>query len=180
MRIFVALDLPDELTGALSALQDRLLVGRHVPEDDLHLTLAFLPEIRLPELDELALDFEMMSTGPLAIGVAGLDIFGGAHPRSVHATVTPSEPLAQLQGKVSTLIRRAGLDLPHRRFVPHVTLARFPNTMPPEDHARLGRFLQAHGDWSHEPVLPEALTIYQSRLRDDGPVYDPLLSRPLI
>ncbi len=179
MRIFVALDPPPELRDALSTLQDKLIVGRHVPDDDLHLTLVFLPEIRLPELDELALDLEMLSSGPVAIEIAGLDIFGAENPRSLHAVVTPSPALIHLQAKVATLVRRAGIDLAHRRFVPHVTLARFPARMPPEDHARLGRFLQAHGDWSHPAVAPETLSLYQSTLREDGPRYDPLFSRPL-
>lgn len=179
MRIFVALDLPDDLRDALARLQDRLPVGRHVSEDDLHLTLAFVPDIRLPRLEDLALDLEMLSPPVLTIRAAGLDTFGGERPRSLHVSVVRSEPLAHLQAKVSALIRRAGVHLPHRRFVPHVTLARFPNSMAQGDQRRLGRFLQAHADWSHEPVPAAALTLYQSTLTGDGPRYDPLQSNAL-
>lgn len=174
MRIFVALDLPNALTGALSALQDALMVGRTVPEDDMHLTLAFVPHVSPPQLDDLALELEMLMPPPLALTVTGLDIFGSERPRSLHALVVPDAPLMALQSKVATLIRRGRVPLPHRRFVPHVTLARFPSTMPPDDHARLGRFLAAHAAFSHAPQIPTALTLYQSVLTGDGPRYDAL------
>ncbi|SHI99933.1 2'-5' RNA ligase [Palleronia salina] len=179
MRIFVALDLPDDLTAALSRVQDRLIVGRPVDEDDFHLTLAFVPKVSIPQLDDLALDLEMLVPPPVALRVTGLDTFGAAHPRSLHAVVAPDPALLALQAKVATLVRRAGIDLPHRKFVPHVTLARFPSTIAPEDHARLGRFLSAHGGFTHPPVPAAGLTLYQSTLRDDGPVYDALQSHAL-
>ena len=180
MRIFVALDLPDDLRDAASRLQDRLTTGRHVPEDDLHLTLAFVPHIGVPQLDDLALDLEMLSVSPLMLDAAGLGIFGGGRPRNLHVRVALSHTLAHLQAKVATLIRRAGVPLPRAHFVPHITLVRFPATMAPDAHARLGRFLQAHGDWSHVPVPATAITLYQSTLTDDGPRYDPLQSHTLV
>ncbi|AXI53875.1 hypothetical protein C1J05_04605 [Sulfitobacter sp. JL08] len=42
MRVFVAIDLPDEIRGELERLQEYLPVGRAVPSDNLHLTLSFL------------------------------------------------------------------------------------------------------------------------------------------
>lgn len=179
MRIFVALDLPDDMVAALSRLQDRLTTGHHVPEEDLHLTLAFVPDIRIPALDDLALDLEMMQAAPPPLRIAGIGTFGTAKPRSLHAQVAPVPALVHLQGRVATLIRRAGISLPRARFVPHITLARFPATMAEENLARVGRFLQAHGDWSHETTVPETMTLYQSTLTEDGPRYDPLLTCPL-
>ncbi|MBJ3762305.1 RNA 2',3'-cyclic phosphodiesterase [Maribius pontilimi] len=180
MRIFVALDLSDDLIDALSRLQDHLKTGRLVPEDDLHLTLAFVPDIKPQPLDDLALDLEMLRTAPLALDARGVATFGSARPRSLRAAIMPNPALNYLQSKVTTLIRRAGVILPHRRFVPHITLARFPNTMAPDEHARLGRFLQAHGDWSHPPTPATKLTLYQSTLTPDGPRYDALQSHDLI
>jgi 2'-5' RNA ligase len=42
MRVFVAIDLPDEVRRELETLQNALPVGRPVPAENLHLTLSFL------------------------------------------------------------------------------------------------------------------------------------------
>ena len=93
--------------------------------------------------------------------------------------MAPDPALLGLQARVMTLLRRAGVDLPHRRFLPHITLARFSGRMAPDDQARLGRFLQRHGNWRFAPCPPVALTLYQSTLTSDGARYDVLGSMDL-
>ena len=168
MRVFLALDLPPGWPDALGRLQDALKVGRHIDEDDLHLTLVFLGDVSLPPLEELNLALEMLRAAPLWLRVQGLGTFGAEHPRSLHARVAPDEALLHLQRKLATMVRSSGIALPHSRFVPHVTLARFPATMAPDDHARLGRFLQAHGDFALPPEATNSLSMIRSTLNPDG------------
>ena len=176
MRYFLALDPTEPLRDALSTLQDGLRVGRLVDEDDLHMTLAFMADAPLDALDEVHLDLEVMRPGPMRIEVTGLDVFGSDNPRLLYAAARPHPELVTLAKKVETVVRRAGVPLPHRRFVPHLTLARFRHRMPPEDHARLARFLSAHGGFRFDAVSVDTLSLYQSTLTDDGPRYD-LLER---
>lgn len=176
MRVFLALDLPPGWPDALGQLQDALKIGRHVDEDDLHLTLAFLGDVAVPPLEELNLALEMLRTGPLWLAVKGLGTFGSEQPRSLHARIAPDEALLHLQRKVATMVRASGIALPHSRFVPHVTLARFPASMAPDEHARLGRFLQAHGDFALPPAAIASLSMIRSTLAPDGARHD-LLER---
>lgn len=174
MRSFLALDPPAPMREALSALIEGLRCGRHVDEDDLHLTLAFMADAPLPGLEQLDLDLEMLRPGPVPMEIRGLGTFGSENPRLIYAGAVAHPALLHLQKKVATAIRRAGIDLPAARFVPHVTLARFPHRMPPEDHVRLGRFLAAHGDFRLEPQAIDAVTLYRSTLTEDGPRYEEL------
>ena len=176
MRAFLALDPSDALRDALDALTEDLRCGRPVEADNLHLTLAFLGEAGLDALEELNLALEMLRPGPVALEPKGLDTFGSEVPRSLHATALADPALLHLQRKVETAARRAGLDLPRSRFVPHITLARFSSRMPPEDHARLGRFLAAHGAFRWPAESIEAISLYRSTPGPDGPRYD-LLER---
>ena len=129
-------------------------------------------DVEMDTLDELHLDLEMLRPGPVRIEVTGLGMFGSTNPRSLHATARLHPELEHLNRKVETLIRRAGHPLPHSRFVPHLTLARFGHRMPPDDHAKLGRFLSAHGNFRFDPVSVDRLLLWQSTLTDDGPRYD--------
>ncbi|WP_099826604.1 RNA 2',3'-cyclic phosphodiesterase [Oceaniglobus indicus] len=174
MRAFVALDLPDDMADALDRLQDKLTVGRHVPADDFHLTLAFLGDTTPDTLEELHHRLDMMTWPVLSLAVTGIDIFGTANPRALYARIDGGAPLSALQKRIETFARAAGIDLPRRRFVPHVTLARFSNTMPEDQMAKVGRFLSAHGDWTMPPFAPPSLTLYRSHLSEGGPIYEAL------
>ncbi|WP_375261095.1 RNA 2',3'-cyclic phosphodiesterase [Palleronia sp.] len=179
MRAFLALTPPERLVDALSTLVSGLKCGRHVDDDDMHLTLTFFPDVSLAELEELNLTLEMIRTGPVPLHVTGVATFGSAEPRSLHTVVAPDPALVHLQKKVETAARRSGIDLPHRRFVPHITLARFPNRMPPEDHAKIGRFLEAQGDFQFDPVMVDEVVLIQSTLSSDGARYDLLETYPI-
>jgi len=176
MRVFVALDLPDDVADGLDSLAGRLHTGRHVPSDDMHLTLAFIEDAPPDALEELHMRLEMLTRPLPQLTLRGVDVFGSEHPRSVHVRVEGGVALSDLQSAVTRHVRRAGIALPRRRFVPHVTLARFAARMAPDDTARVGRFLSAHGDWTWPAFTAPSLSLYQSTLSVDGPRYD-LLER---
>ncbi len=180
MRVFLALDPSDALRDALDLLIARLHCGRPVDADDLHLTLAFVAAAAPAALHELDLSLGMMRPGPATLEIRGLDTFGGAAPRLVHAAAVAHPDLVHLHRKIANAARRAGLALPRSRFVPHITLARFGRRMTPEDHARLGRFLEAHGDFRADPEAVREVSLYRSMPTEDGPRYDLLERYPLI
>ena len=124
MRAFLAIPIPEDVAGALIRLQSALPYGRPVPEENLHLTLAFLEEAPEAALEDL---HEMMSglrVGSVEIRFTGLDSFTEGARGLVFATVERSAALQALHDRIAGLCRAAGLDLPRRRFRPHVTLTR--------------------------------------------------------
>ncbi|WP_108483023.1 RNA 2',3'-cyclic phosphodiesterase [Oceaniglobus ichthyenteri] len=178
MRAFLALDLPEDVTDGLERIQAHLRTGRHVLPEDMHLTLAFMGDVTLAQLDELHLSLEMAAPPLLHLHLSALDTFGTDPPRSLHV-LAHGDGLPDYQRKITTMVRNAGIALPARRFIPHVTLARFPNRIAPDDLARIGRFLSAHGDFKWPAFVPPAVALYQSTLTDDGPRYDLLERYPL-
>ena len=179
MRAFLALDLPGEMRAAVASLQDQLRVGRKPPEENLHLTLAFLddqPEGVLAELHE-ALQGERLPEIRLAL--RGLELFGGARPRVLYAKGEGGDGLAALHRVVRRVARDVGIDLPRERFRPHVTLARFRRDMSEEEAVKLGRFVARHGDWQFPEVPIAELCLYGSQLHADGAVHEVLAGYPL-
>ena len=82
MRAFVAIDLPEEVTDALSDLTSVLPVGRSVPDDNLHLTLAFLGEQTEDQLEQLHQALRSYRFKRLIWVSTGLGALGAMQPRS--------------------------------------------------------------------------------------------------
>ncbi len=81
--------------------------------------------------------------------------------------------------RVRQLVRDAGLELPHERFVPHVTLARFPSRLDPEKAARLDAFLARNAGLAIAGIPIREMALYRSTLRPEGALHDVLASYPL-
>lgn len=177
MRTFAALPLADPAIEALVRVQSLLPTGRAVPEDNLHLTLAYLGDA--PE-DVLEVLHDLLSAARLPkaeIAFDGLGTFAEMERSLTFAAVTPSAPLTALQSKIAQLARQAGADLPRRRFRPHVTLTRA--NRQPKGPAR-DRLATAMGIPLHVPAFTaHSVTLYQSTQTPTGARHEPLTSYPL-
>jgi 2'-5' RNA ligase len=70
---------------------------------------------------------------------------------------------------------RSGLDPEHRKFKPHVTLARMKNGSAEE----IGQFLEAHHGFSAGPFTVDRFTLFESHLGRGGAHYVVLQDYPL-
>jgi RNA 2',3'-cyclic 3'-phosphodiesterase len=161
IRAFVALDPPPDMRGRLTVLQFMLPLPARVDPADFHLTLTYLGEVPDPVLIQMDEGLQALRMAPFSIALSGAGLFGGATPRAAYAAVAPSEPLARLQAKVDRIARGAGIALPARRFVPHVTLGRF-GPPPPEDRLRLERAVVDEGGFRAGPWEVGEVTLFRS------------------
>ena len=179
MRVFVGIALPERAVEPVVALQTELGVGRRVLEENLHLTLFFAGEITLEQAEEFHEGLAAIAVPRLRLEFAGVELFGAPErPDLVALGLRENAGLRALQAKVAGAARRAGLELPRRRFRPHVTLARFGSRFDAQSGARLGRLLQARGDVVLPAFEVRAFAMVQSHLHHDGPVYEVLAEYP--
>lgn len=179
MRIFVGIMLPEALWRAVGELQDSLGCGRAVEHENLHLTLLFAGENSEAQAQELHEALEAVRSPRFTLDLAAIEVLGAPErPEAVALGVRANPALEALHTKVAGAARRAGLELPRRRFRPHLTFARFGNRIDLQTQARIGRLLQARGD----VVLPgfevRGFAMVQSHLHQDGPVYEVLAEYP--
>ena len=85
--------------------------------------------------------------------------------------------LNHLQAKVETAARSAGLALPGRRFVPHVTLARLPERFP--ERGRLEQAIAGRGAYAAPRFAVEDFRLFRSHLGGEGASYEELARYPL-
>jgi 2'-5' RNA ligase len=177
IRCFAAIDLPEAVRARLAVLSQMLPLPRRLPPESFHLTLAFLGEIPEPVARDAHLAFGAIRAGKFRLALSGLGLFGGARPRVAYAGVAPEPLLDRLQGKVEAAARSAGAPVEARRFIPHVTLARF---RPGEVEApRLEHAILAVGPFSTDPFEVESFALYRSHLGHAGPHYEELARYPL-
>lgn len=123
-RLFLAL-WPDETVrcAVASLAQQFILDGRHVPPENLHITLAFLGDVADEAQQRLlAIGTQLAGSG----FTLELDRVG-CWPRQRISWIAPSHTpatLRRLDRQLKQALRKAGLPTPNRRFVPHMTLAR--------------------------------------------------------
>ncbi|MEM7236507.1 MAG: RNA 2',3'-cyclic phosphodiesterase [Pseudomonadota bacterium] len=171
IRAFVALTLPPALHETLEGLQSGLAIGRVVPPENFHLTLAFLGTHPRPVLEDLHLVLEQISLPAFDISIAGLGVFGGRSPRALYADIAASPELSLLRSRIHAAAREAGIQPDSRKFLPHITLARFSGPGG-QDLADLERFVARRIETRAGPFRIGAVGLYRSHLGAGAPVYD--------
>lgn len=177
MRAFVALPLPDPVRERLHLLAMMLPLPRRIPPESLHLTLVFLDEIDDLQAEAAHLAFEAVAAPCFDLLLQGVGSFGGGRPRSVHVAVAPSPPLVRLQARIAQAARGAGIDVAHRRFVPHVTLGRLrPGEVDPR---HLEQTLVRETGFTAGTIAVDRFCLFRSHLVRGGAEYEELASYPL-
>ncbi|KIT18005.1 RNA 2',3'-cyclic phosphodiesterase [Jannaschia aquimarina] len=174
MRSFLALPVPEEAADDLAALSAEAPGGgRAVPVDDLHLTLAFLGDATEGTLEEIHEALSSRVPPPPPISVTGIAPMDAGHGVLLVADVARDIGLLTLQADVERAARRAGADLPRRRFRPHVTLARG-LTSGPGLRAWMRGLIGPWPRWT-----PTEIRLVRSDLRPTGARYETLAAYPL-
>jgi RNA 2',3'-cyclic 3'-phosphodiesterase len=129
-RLFIGLEIPDDVADKLSALRGGIAGARWSDPDDYHVTLRFIGDIEPRLADDLVDALEGVRAKPLRVEFDGLGAFGGDKPHTVVARVRANDALSDLQGELERRVRRLGLAPEPRKFTPHVTLARLRRATP--------------------------------------------------
>jgi RNA 2',3'-cyclic 3'-phosphodiesterase len=181
VRLFTAIDLPEEIRGGLAVWQGRECGDpalRPVAEDALHVTLCFLgckPERAIGEAADI---LASLAPRPVELRLEPEPIGLKGRRPGLFALDAPSEEAAALQAELADRLAENRLYEPEKRpFWPHVTIARV---------KRDGRKPQV----VEQPPgpLPDALTepfgavrvaLYRSHLRSSGARYERLATLQL-
>jgi RNA 2',3'-cyclic 3'-phosphodiesterase len=166
-RLFAGVELPPEIIDKLERLRQPLPSTRWVEAQNLHITLRFAGDVAPPVAREFTANLANIAFEPFAIRLNGLDTFGGDDPRTLFASVEPSEPLFDLARATEKAARRAGIKPESRKFVPHVTLARLqaPRIEP------IARFLSRQGNFLSEPIYISQFVLFSSKPHTGGGPY---------
>jgi len=187
LRLFVAIDLPEDVRESLGRLQSDLrrhdLPGlRWTRPEGVHLTLKFLGETPASSLAAIegALARAVRGAQPFRLALGAPGTFGNRRgPRVLWVDVEGDvKPLQQLQAAVERELAAAGFAPEERGFSPHLTLARVPQPPPPGLAERISRALAAVAAPRGEIEVTEVV-LMRSRLQPGGAVHSRVAVFPL-
>lgn len=118
------------LVRAQNELHDHGVRGSYTPEENLHLTLAFLGEV--PDAGPVLEALSPVSFTAFELCLEGMGRFGDLW----WAGIRESAPLAALARRVRHALAESGVPFDRKRFSPHITLLRGARGSMPE--IRLG------------------------------------------
>lgn len=182
MRLFVALDVPQQVREALAGLRARLkstcLSARWVRLESVHITLKFIGEVSLETVEKIREALASLpELPPIALRFAGLGFFPSARrPRVFWAGVEADPQLAALAGAIEAKLEPLGIPAEKRDFHPHLTLARFDS---PQGTQALVAAVEALGAPDFGSETFREFHLYRSVLKRSGAEYTRLVTYPV-
>ena len=176
-RLFVAIDLPEEVKRGVAGITGNLPGARWVPGNQLHLTLRFIGEADEALFQAIKTILTGVRGASFSLALKGVGHFPpGKYPRVLWVGMEQSGPLLELQHAVESALAAAGIAPDERRFSPHITLARLKETPAAAVAACEERF----GAFRAEPFPVEEFHLYSSTLTREGAIHTREASYPLM
>ncbi|MGE0268691.1 MAG: RNA 2',3'-cyclic phosphodiesterase [Candidatus Omnitrophota bacterium] len=183
-RTFIAFEIDPVNQKYLANLKDRLNWGnasiKWVKADNIHLTLKFLGDLSQSQIDLIKGTFPKLFTdfNPVAAEINRLGAFPNSkHPKVLWAGLTGKiEAISVIVARLEQELELLGFPKEQKKFSSHITIGRvrFENKS-----KKIGETLQS---FCFTPPLRQNLniiTLYESTLTPQGPIYVPLVKTEL-
>jgi 2'-5' RNA ligase len=189
IRAFIAIDLSEEIEQQLDDVirnYKKLLVNipiRWVPAANIHLTMKFLGDVSLSNLDILIemIQGEVSSHHQFDISVGGSGAFPNLRqPRIIWIGVEAPAELMALQNGIEAATAKLGYAREERAFSPHLTLGRISRNTSAEGIKIISKVLETTRIGFLGATCVEKIHLYRSDLQPTGAVYTQIFSSTLI
>ncbi len=189
MRIFIGIDLDDEIRGRIARFLDGVRGFapdvRWVNPKSLHITLKFIGEQKPERVEAIRERLRKIEGSPLTIRFAGYGFFPTAKaPRVFWIGIESGPQLADLAATIDAGVAEFGIEREQRAFSPHLTLARSAGGSgspkwrkgdhPNSDFTVLDKRLMAMPALDFGTMTAQEFVLYQSQLSPKGSRYTKL------
>lgn len=179
MRCFIAIDIDEQIRKGLSDLQNELRKKVDVRKGDVkwvdpaitHLTLKFLGEIKNEQaVDVCNIAAEVAGRHErFELDVRSVGFFGGRSAKVLWVGAGEDcDALMQLHEDLEQRLEQAGWPRQARKFSAHLTLCRTRN---PSAGIKLAQASRQYADFDLGALSVNSVTVYQSELTPEGPIY---------
>ena len=168
IRLFVALEIPDDIRDRLEELCMGVAGARWVEPENMHVTLRFIGDVDGAVCEDVVDALLAVRAPSLELTLERLGTFQqGSIAHTLWVGVQRNDALLQLQSKVERALVAAGLSPERRRYTPHLTIARTKEA--PVEH--LASFIAEHEPFRLAPFAVERFSLFSSFLSKNGVQY---------
>ena len=179
MRVFIAIDIDEEIRAALGDLQQQLQSKADIKKGDvkwvnpenIHLTLKFLGEIEGEKVVEVCSIVKEVAGRhkSFELDIQTVGCFGGRSARVLWVGAGEGKDnLLGLQKDLEQQLALAGWPEEKREFSGHLTLCRVRN---PRAGVKLTAISDDYRNFKLGIISADSVSIYQSQLTPTGPIY---------
>jgi RNA 2',3'-cyclic 3'-phosphodiesterase len=178
-RLFIAAEFPAEVVASLSQIvreqwPQQINGVKWVNKNQYHLTLKFLGDTsmdQIPAITQVCKE-NTNSEFNFPMDIKGFGVFPNQQsPTVLWAGIHGADQLIQYQNKLDKALNRLNIPLERRAFKPHLTLARIKDYFP---RTQLVSFLAPLTSGSQIVDISTqitAITLFESELTRQGPIY---------
>ena len=195
MRLFVALDLPDDVRERIhdlvSAVRPLASNVRWVDPESFHVTLKFMGEQPESRLDEFESALSRVHVNEFELIFRGCGFF--PNPKSARVLwvgIEAGEQLSKLASELDSRLAAVGIEKEKRAFSPHLTLARAKDgsgapgrqkgDRPNQSFAAVQKHLAGIASLKFGTMTAREFYLYRSQLSSQGSRYTRLARFPLL
>ena len=188
IRAFIAFDLSDEIYKRVEIIIQDLKTNlqgmpiRWVPVENIHLTIKFLGDVSIANLEMLEniLRSEGANHHPIEISVGELGAFPSfRRPRVIWCGVEAPPELGEFQKAIETETARLGYPREDRPFSPHLTLGRVARNAHTNQISQIGEIISQNKVGFLGATRLSEIHLYRSDLQPSGAQYTRLFSAEL-
>lgn len=179
MRLFVALEIPEETREKLRTLVKKLEPiargARFVRPEGIHLTLKFIGHVDDSKLEEIKSQLaNVPHRSAVEIAFRNFGFFPSEkRPRVFWVGIEAGRELAALASGIEEQLAPLGITSEERDFTPHLTLARFKTN---EGVAEMQKVISSWPSRDFGDTNAREFYLYQSVLKSSGAVYTKIAS----
>jgi|SRR5579875_931549 len=179
MRLFIALDIPQETREKLSLLLKKLEPlargARFVRTEGIHLTLKFIGQVEDAKVREIKNRLaNVPQRSAIEVAFRNFGFFpNDRRPRVFWVGIECSKELSALASDVEEQLVPLGIEKETREFTPHLTLARFKTN---EGLSEMQKVISSWPSRDFGETSTGEFHLYQSVLKSSGAVYTKIAS----
>lgn len=168
-RLFIAIDLPDDLKNTLAKMTSGIDGAKWVKREQMHLTLRFIGDVDDSGLESIKSALQTIQSPTFEMHLEGVGQFPPkGKPRVLWVGLKSPPTLMNLQHQINTSITSLGLPPEDHPFSPHITLARFKAPPHPES---VRQFFAKHAAFKTDPFPVQSFILFSSLLAPQVPTY---------
>lgn len=179
-RLFIAIELPDDIIKKLEDLQEQIKKGCKAKvswsnPENIHLTLKFLGNVKEDVIDKIKSCIENACSGmnQFMLEALGVGCFPNPNnPRVIWVGIkTYNNFLDSVYERLETGLNNIGFEKEKRRFQPHLTLGRIRHI---DKDAGLKTSVDKSKDFAIGEFMVKSIILFKSELNPEGAVYTKL------